>query len=213
MNGFHKGNAVKHKWDTESRANQTKQRILEAAFEVFARQGYQRATTRSLATAAGVNELTLFRHFGDKKKLFSAVIERYGGAAVASELEGKITGDYRRDISEIGKYLMRIMFERKDIICLAICEADHFPEIRDVLAQNPHHLRQMLAGYFERQINAGQCCRQHPVVMAQAFIGMFLTYMITQGIFNDPIEPEIQTDDLITQFADIFIAGTINRGL
>jgi AcrR family transcriptional regulator len=211
LNKPHNGQGVTDKQDAEIRADETRQCILEAAFEVFARQGYVRATTRSLAAAAGVNEVTLFRHFGNKKKLFSAVVERFGGAAVAGELDKYITGDYRRDTLAIGRALNRIMLQRKDVIRLAISEADHFPEVQEELAQNPHHLRRMLASYFARQIDAGQCRALNPGAMAQAFMGMFLTYMITQGIFNDPVELEIQTDDVVAQFVDIFVEGTINR--
>lgn len=44
-------------------------RILEAAREVFALHGSAGATTRRIAEAAGVNEVTLFRHFGSKQSL------------------------------------------------------------------------------------------------------------------------------------------------
>lgn len=42
--------------------------ILLAARGLFARKGYDSTTTRDLATAAGVAEATLFRHFANKKR-------------------------------------------------------------------------------------------------------------------------------------------------
>jgi AcrR family transcriptional regulator len=44
-------------------ADLTKKRILAAAELVFSRDGFQGATTREIARQAGVNEVTLFRHF------------------------------------------------------------------------------------------------------------------------------------------------------
>jgi AcrR family transcriptional regulator len=44
-------------------------RILDAAARVYAEFGYRGATTRRIATAAGVNEVTLFRTFGSKAAL------------------------------------------------------------------------------------------------------------------------------------------------
>ena len=41
-------------------------RILEAAALVYAETGFRGATTRRIAERAGVNEITLFRHFGSK---------------------------------------------------------------------------------------------------------------------------------------------------
>ena len=54
--------------------NKTRQRILEAAAESFQSLGYARTTTQALAKKAGVAEVTLFRHFGDKQKLFKPLL-------------------------------------------------------------------------------------------------------------------------------------------
>lgn len=48
----------------------SKKRIQDAAMDLFAQKGYARATTSAIAKAAGVNEVTLFRIFGNKKALF-----------------------------------------------------------------------------------------------------------------------------------------------
>ncbi len=49
--------------------------ILESAAEVFARTGYDGATTARLAEAAGVSEPVLYRHFPDKEQLYCATLE------------------------------------------------------------------------------------------------------------------------------------------
>ena len=55
-------------------ASDTHRRLLEAATRVFARSGLEGATTREIAREAGVNEVTLFRHFQSKENLLSAVL-------------------------------------------------------------------------------------------------------------------------------------------
>src|SRR5919107_1475343 len=55
-------------------------RILEAAARVYAETGYRGATTRRIATVAGVNEITLFRHFGSKDALIREAIVRAGSS-------------------------------------------------------------------------------------------------------------------------------------
>ncbi len=52
----------------------TQARLLEAAARVFARHGAAGATTRRIAEEAGVNEVTLFRHFGSKGALLDAAV-------------------------------------------------------------------------------------------------------------------------------------------
>jgi AcrR family transcriptional regulator len=53
-----------------TRFNETHQKILDAARHAFATHGYARANTAAIASAAGVTERTLFRHFATKPALF-----------------------------------------------------------------------------------------------------------------------------------------------
>jgi AcrR family transcriptional regulator len=54
---------------TTSRAARTRARLLAAALDLFAHQGYDRTTVAQIAAAAGVTEMTFFRHFGSKDQL------------------------------------------------------------------------------------------------------------------------------------------------
>lgn len=49
----------------------TQARILRAAMERFAAEGYERATIAAIAQEAGVSRATVFWHFGDKAGLFA----------------------------------------------------------------------------------------------------------------------------------------------
>ncbi|ERN41513.1 transcriptional regulator [Rubidibacter lacunae KORDI 51-2] len=53
-------------------------RIVDAAIELFASQGFAATTTKQIADRAGVNEVTLFRNFGSKHDLLLAVVEDSG---------------------------------------------------------------------------------------------------------------------------------------
>lgn len=195
----------------ESRADETRQRIIEAAAQVFGEKGYARATTRALAAAAGVNEVTLFRHFGNKQGLFAAVTEKYAGPAVTTALEAQFSGDYHRDLLTVGSQLMQMLLERKEVLRMMLCEASHFPEVQAVMVENPRQIRRMLARYLEQQIERGLVRSLHPEATAQAFAGMLFSYAIMWEILGDSIEPEITTEELIAQFVDIFVQGTICR--
>jgi AcrR family transcriptional regulator len=195
----------------EAPVDDTRQRILLAAAQVFAENGYARATTRALAAAAGVNEVTLFRHFGNKQNLFAAVIEQFGGPAVTTALEGHLTGDCVQDLRTIGAHLLDLLLERGDAMRLMLCEASHFPEVQEVMVQNPRQIRRMLAAYISQQIEQGKLRPQHPEVAAQAFSGMLFSYAIARGMLDDSIAPELTTNELVAQFVDIFIHGMVMR--
>ena len=61
--------------------------ILEAALAVIVKQGYAGATTREIAATAGINEVTLFRRFGSKQKLLTAVVEQEAENFIAAGIE------------------------------------------------------------------------------------------------------------------------------
>lgn len=67
----------------------TRSQILDAAEALFARRGYRSATIKALAGAAGVNTALLYYYFGDKQKLYHAVLERaFGGLIAEGEARG-----------------------------------------------------------------------------------------------------------------------------
>ena len=93
--------AVHYRPGTPGRGEDTARRILLAAIEVFAEEGYEGATTRSLASRAGVNAPAIQYYFGSKEGLYRAVIahianiveERLGPVAqrIAAALAGAPT--------------------------------------------------------------------------------------------------------------------------
>jgi AcrR family transcriptional regulator len=197
------------KIESPSDPNQTRQRIIDATAQLFFEKGFAATTTRAIAERAGVNEVTVFRHFGSKDKLAREIMSQYGGQAVAGDLELLFSEDYAQDMALIGHMLMGVMNERINAIRMAICEAGNFPEFRQIVAENPRQLRSMLARYFQRQMDAKVIHPGHPEALAQAFLGMFFSYAILQGLLSDSIKPEISTDELVEQVVTVFVRGTL----
>jgi AcrR family transcriptional regulator len=55
-------------------SSKTEQKILDAALEVFSKNGYKGARTRIIAEKSGFTEMTLFRKFETKENLFNQVL-------------------------------------------------------------------------------------------------------------------------------------------
>jgi AcrR family transcriptional regulator len=61
----------------------TRERLLEAAGQVFAEAGFRAATVRDIVRKAGANVAAVNYHFRDKEGLYAAVLEHFAHAAVA----------------------------------------------------------------------------------------------------------------------------------
>ena len=49
--------------------------ILAVAVSLFSQKGFRGTTTKEIATAAGVSEAMVFRHFATKEELYSAILD------------------------------------------------------------------------------------------------------------------------------------------
>jgi TetR/AcrR family transcriptional repressor of mexJK operon len=118
------------------RSERSRQAIIAAATEVFLRNGYLGATTDEVAARASVSKQTIYRHFGDKERLFAAVIlDR--ATTIVDEVFGAIADALREasDVREALRDLARAFqggLLTPDVIRmrrLVIAEADRFPGI------------------------------------------------------------------------------------
>jgi AcrR family transcriptional regulator len=69
------------RWEPNAR-----ERLVEAALELFAEQGYEQTTVVQIAERAGLTKSTFFRHYPDKREVL------FGGDAVAALVEEAIAG-------------------------------------------------------------------------------------------------------------------------
>lgn len=119
----------------------TRQRLLEAAARVYGRDGLSGATTRAIAIEAGVNEVTLFRHFQTKDRLLAAVV----GDAFGAEPSAKavpvppVTGDLRADLIQLARSYERLLIENMPLIRAMVGEIQH---------HGREHEKQVFKGVF-----------------------------------------------------------------
>src|SRR3990172_3434713 len=164
--------------------NHTKQRILDAALQLISQKGYNGATTREIAKEAGVTEITLFRHFGAKEKLFEELLKRFTFLPELRTLLPELTElSCENALIEVGIRFLETLKRRKDFVRIMVCEVNVYPEkVREVYYRFIDELIQTLAVFFTN-LKSQQVFRDISSDMAaRAFLGMFFSYFITEEI-------------------------------
>jgi len=89
-------------------ADNTVQKIIDAALKVFGEKGYKGATTRLIAEEAGFSELTLFRKFKTKENLFDMALTQ-NIVKFNDEFQSIILEDRSEDPGEFLRTLIKDM--------------------------------------------------------------------------------------------------------
>jgi AcrR family transcriptional regulator len=164
----------------------TRTRLLEAAARVFARAGLSGATTRAIADEAGVNEVTLFRHFQTKDRLLAAVVgQTFGSESPARHATPPATTpDLRRDLLAIAVHYEGLLVENLPLVRTMLGEIHH--RHRDHERQVFHGIfrpvKAALAARIEAAQRAGEVgANQPPELLADLFAGMILTGVLRRA--------------------------------
>ena len=185
-----------------------RERILEAAAESFQSLGYARTTTQTIANNAGVAEVTIFRHFGDKQKLFQAAAKQIGGGPNFEILESRLTDDIETDLRLICQHTLQFFLAQQDAIRMLMFEAIHFPEMKAALAHNPIGMIELLDRYFHKQIDAGRLQVVNPQTTAQTFMSMIFGYAVGMHPVKELLPVDIPVEEMTDEFVRIFL-GTL----
>ena len=131
-----------------------KNRILAAAARVYSQHGFRGATTRLIATEAGVNEVTLFRTFGSKAELLQEMLQAQVTSHSAPLLSDDIT-DPQSTLSEWCASLIEYVREHAHMIRKTIAEAEERPDAACAACEGPSTAGVSLTLYVERLVESG----------------------------------------------------------
>ncbi|MDF5732747.1 MAG: TetR/AcrR family transcriptional regulator [Rhizonema sp. PD38] len=189
----------------------TKARLIEAATQVFASAGLQGATTREIARVAGVNEVTLFRHFTSKEQLLEAVIEN----TLALQTEAlahpdEWTQDLRIDLIHYAQLYNKMLEAQEDLIRTIIGEAKRHPEAaRRVMQDAARSLKAKLVDYLRHQETRGTVRADLDLVSSiDMFTGILLAGMLRRSAALTPLS--YSSDDYIENSVEIFVRGIVS---
>jgi AcrR family transcriptional regulator len=192
----------------------TRQRLIQSALQLFITQGVSTTTTRQIAELAQVNEVTLFRNFGNKYGLLLAVLEESTAFnnLGKSLVERVIPAD---SISEtLKKYASSCLHSLEQVpefIRSLVGESEQYPiENRRALGKGLNEANRYVADYLATIIEQGQLNTHiSPEKLASFLNGMILGYAIIE-FTSEFHELWDDRDDFLDNLVELFLNGAIS---
>ena len=198
----------------------TTERILDAAAEVFAEEGFGGARVEAIAARAAVNKAMLYYHVGDKAELYAAVLARNLAAlraTLAAAVDGTTTAADRL----------------RAVIAALAALADRLPEhprimLREIAAGGANlpaavagQIAELLAtvrGVLDDGVQGGQLRAVNPFLTYLLIVGSvtFMTAALPMSerlrTLGVPIERRESPLDVAHYLADVLLNGLAEPG-
>jgi TetR/AcrR family transcriptional repressor of mexJK operon len=202
--------------DEEGRSPRKRRLILEAATEVFLRNGYLGTSMDEIAAAAAVSKQTIYKHFGDKERLFSEIVMSKVDEASDPVHEVVVgleeTGDVEADLRALARQLLARVVQPALIQLrrLVISEAGRFPELgRTFYERGPGRTIAALADAFERLAARDVLTIDDPLVAAAHFNWLIMSIPLNRAMFfgDDEIPEAAELERYADAGVQVFLAA------
>lgn len=186
---------------------QREAQILDAAGRVFARKGYQRATTKEIAADAGVAEGTIYNYFKNKRDLLIAMASRLA-------LESLHEMDSLPPREDVKAYVLALVTNRFDLLLKNIdLVRALMPEVLvdddlrqaymdEVLTPATSYL----GDYIDGRIQAGAFRKVKTDVVARTMIGAVMSFGFLWLQQRSELD-EQSHEELVSEVVGLFLDG------
>ncbi|MCP4870628.1 MAG: TetR/AcrR family transcriptional regulator [Proteobacteria bacterium] len=204
----------KPKKDKTGPLTDKQRRVLDAAMEVFAEQGFSATSTSEIAKRAGVAAGTVFRFYKTKKDLLVGAVaplfKRFVAPSLVREFGKVLQADHATLESFIGAVLqdwLEFVQKNRRVIRVALQETPLHPELRALWQESiMDQLRPMVLDQIEGLQDRGLVVVLPPETVARMMASVFAGYAM-QRFF---VEPDREWDDGAELAAMVDVLG---RGL
>jgi AcrR family transcriptional regulator len=170
-------------------------RILASAAGMFASFGYNGVSTRDIAADAGVNEVTIYRHYPRKRDLYLAVLDsQLQQVKLRGDLLGQIANadDARAAVARTFELIAITMTSRKELLRLVQYSALELgDDIDPLLRRYLGELVEVIARYLEPWISQGDLRCSSSKALVLSLIAITVSQSALHRLFlSDGTSPE-----------------------
>jgi AcrR family transcriptional regulator len=187
------------------RREETRERLLAAALEVFAEQGFHAGTTRAITQRAGVAEGLLFHYFPTKADLMLAVLARDPlGPEMRRLLQEEADQPLAEALPRMARRWLAVIRAHRAVTRVLLQEAHLNPQVQRAVLALALELTELLAGYFAARVAAGELRPIDPRAAA---------YLLLQALFGLGMQceaiPDGEEERVLDRQIDLLLYGML----
>ena len=175
--------------DEEPRSIRKRRAIVEAATDVFLRNGYRGTSMDEIAARAAVSKQTVYKHFADKESLFSAIVraavDAAGDPVLGDATELADSEDLATDLRALARRQLEQVVQQRlmQLRRLVIGEANRFPELgRAFYERGAGRSTAALATAFEHLTARGLLKAHDPELAAAHFNWLVMSAPVNRAM-------------------------------
>ncbi|MBN1429003.1 MAG: TetR/AcrR family transcriptional regulator [Anaerolineae bacterium] len=171
----------------QQRAEETRSRILQAAEECFAQDGYDKTSVAAICQCAGVSKGAFYHHFTTKHEIFMALLNRWLGGLdeqlISSQSIQATIPETLREMAGLVGGVFQAAENRFPLFLEFWSQSVRDPEVWDITVAPMQHYRDFFTGMIERGIEEGSIEPGDPQTTARVVVSLVMGLLV-QGMLD-----------------------------
>jgi len=200
---------------SESAVERRKDRIEDAAKQLFIRQGFHATSMRNIAGKAGTSLGNLYNYYPTKEAILGSIISKYQHVvderlkSMFDQIENPLSPEGLTNFARLAKAMVNDHHDFWLLMYIDVLEFEnlHFRKMFENLAQN---LRRRFAGPFEELKRKGALHDGvDPAIGFTAAYMQFFNYFLVEKLFGGNRHFGISDEQVISRLTDIYSRGLL----
>lgn len=181
-------------------------KVLQASLTLFAKVGYDRASTTDIAQLAGVSEGTVFSQFKTKEQLLRAILTPFIDQVLPLAADEFLEQLQMENLPHFVDFITFITHDRMSFVMknrgefkIFVQEMGRNPELLQMLTQRLNtlinsRLSELLMAYQDK----GELVKWAPMRISRYITSVLLGYLLPNVLMSDePLDIEAQTQEVV----------------
>lgn len=193
-----------------TKGEQTREKIVDVATQLFVTQGYHATTTRQITDHLKMTRGSIYVHFESKYEIFLAALQAYHPwkqiPSVVEAAEGESLEEFVRNAAD---RLLIVWKKRPEMIRLHLIELIEF-QGRHVSGLFEEIFQEVTGRIKEIKAKRPEFASIPTATFSRAILGLFFAYLMTDPFTGGPLKTGFD-ENMYDYFADAYLQGVLRN--